>query len=1082
LVIYQNYADRALTLFEDIATMYIVAPKKTVSGNQKEYSKVPLEDGRVLLGFAAVFEGEFSVDWLEELTSLKATVILISLEEAAERQILAKISPGIYAFKDTQEQLKCVNKLSPKEKEQCHQGVAAIFIRELSDDDSKALRIAEHLLHLTNSWKTCEWLLKAGDVFSKSLPTEKAIACFRKVLNDLSDQKGTNEDRLFIKAAMGNSINSIARHNVATDLALLREAKERAKRLNNMSDEILLDMHIAKYERFVSGFNVALESYEQAFAKAKRLGDSKLMASTTMFSTYFLFWQGRFREVVEIYEKSLPDVERRPIGQFPLMVAMMVGCSYAMTGQFAQGLGMANAVRDFCLQKRDFYLSAHAEVNIAIVMLSVNRFDDAIRYSKISLKNAETSGNYTVKLIGTLILSLSYCMKGVYEESLRYLRQFLKNRREGSAGVLLMYPYLMEICWAIETGVLPGLPGLSFEREMEQMLAAKNVYTNGVAYRYQALFGKSTGWTNQKVVQSLTVSAKLLAKSGCRIELFKTQLEFVRYFVSMGDHKKGKTTMRTALDTLPPGHADLIPDDLRNMVSSQDSQGTAPHEILDLTTQMVARQDNIRFFQQIVATANRITGAERGAILLLGEDQNLEVRASKNLTKEHIRHPNFASSKKIIEEVASSGKGRIFEIEQPDDNSLASGEVVRSGICVPVSFDGQVIGVLYHDNRLISNAFKQSDLAYLAYCAALCAVDLDRKKAHQEIRLLHEKYEERRIDRESNSIEVREVEGIVGVSAVLQHVMSQIAQIAKSDSAILILGETGVGKNLVAREIHRQSHRKDGPFITVQCSALTESLITSELFGHEKGAFTGATHREIGRFELADKGTLFLDEIGDLSLEVQARLLRVLQSKEFERVGGGKDTLISNFRLITATNRNLEEEVKAKRFREDLYYRIDVFPLHIPPLRERKEDIPLLANYFVRLYADKQGDSPSVIPREMLEKLVHYDWPGNIRELENVIQRSIVSTSGDRFCLPALKINQRNAAQTTDFCTLREMERRHILEALSIARWKIHGSDGAAKILDINPFTLASRMKKLGINRPTKDKTIDSQWMPQNND
>ncbi len=350
-----------------------------------------------------------------------------------------------------------------------------------------------------------------------------------------------------------------------------------------------------------------------------------------------------------------------------------------------------------------------------------------LRYSKASLKNAEASGNYTVKFLGTLILSLSYCMKGAYEESLRYLRQFLKNRRESIAGVLLMHPYLMEICWATETGVLPGLSGLSFEQEMNQTLATNNVYTNGVAYRYQALFAKSQGLTNQKVVQLLTKSAKLLGKSGCRIELFKTHLEFVRHYLLSGDRKRAKTAMRMAIDILPPAHADLIPDDLRTLVSSQDFQGTAPQEILDLTTQMVAKQDNTKLFQQIVTTANRITGAERGAILLLSEDQNIEVRASKNLTKEHIRHPNFASSRKIIEEVASSGRGRIFEIERAEDGALACRRNRPFGICAPVSLNGQVIGVLYHDNRLIGNAFKQSDLTYLTYCAALCAIDLDKK-------------------------------------------------------------------------------------------------------------------------------------------------------------------------------------------------------------------------------------------------------------------------------------------------------------------------------------------------------------------
>lgn len=1049
-----------------------MASKKVVTENHEEHWKALLEEGRLLLSFAAVFEGEFSVDWLEELTGMKATAILSILEGVVERQILTRVNPGIYVFKDHQEQLRCVNELTPDKREQCRRRVVNILIRELPDDDSKVFKVAEHLLHLSNDWKTCEWLLRAGDAFSRSLPTAKAIVCFQKVLNDLFNQRGDNEDRLFIKAAMGYSINSAARYNIASDLESLKEAKKRSKELNDESSEILLDMHIAKYERFISGFDVALETYKQAFAKAKKSGDYGLMAATTTFSTYFLFWQGRFREVIENYEKSLPDVERFPIGSSPLVAAMMVGCCYAMTGQLAQGLGMADTVRGYCLERHDLYLAAHAGINIATIMLSLNRFDDAVHYSRLSLREAETTNNYSVKLVGTLVLALAYYMKGNLEESLRFLRRFLKNKHEHGNGIkaLLLYPYLMELCWAIETGALPGLAGLSFETEMNRMLSTKNIFIKGVAHRYQALFAKSRGWPSQKITQLLAASVKLLGESGNHFELSKTQFEFARHYVSMGNHKKAKAAMRIALDALSPTHIDLIPDDLRPLISGQDIQGTGPYEILDLTIQMVAKQDDKKLIQQIITTANRIIGAERGAILLLAEDRKIEVRASKNLTTEHIHHPNFADSRKMIEDVVSSGVGRIFEMDLGHDNNLRSEEIIRSSICVPLVLDGRAIGALYHDNRLIGNAFKESDLVYLRYCAALCAIDLDRKKAHREIQLLSERHEESKVAFERNDIEVSKFEGIVGTSPSLQHVMAQVAQAGKSDSAILILGETGVGKNLVAQEIHRQSRRKDGPFVTVQCSALTESLITSELFGHEKGAFTGATHREIGRFELADKGTLFLDEIGDLSLEVQARLLRVLQSKEFERVGGGKNTLTSDFRLITATNRNLEEEIKAKRFREDLYYRINVFSLNVPPLRERKEDIPLLAHYFLRLYADRPDGDPITIPREMLEKLIHYDWPGNVREFENVIQRSIISNSGTHFRFLVPEMNQRRTTQTTGFCTLAEMERRHILEALSITRWKVHGINGAAKILDINPFTLVSRMKKLAIQKPPMGK------------
>jgi len=292
-----------------------------------------------------------------------------------------------------------------------------------------------------------------------------------------------------------------------------------------------------------------------------------------------------------------------------------------------------------------------------------------------------------------------------------------------------------------------------------------------------------------------------------------------------------------------------------------------------------------------------------------------------------------------------------------------------------------------------------------------------------------------------------------------------VDQVAKADTTVLICGETGVGKELVARAIHRHSLRKDKPFIRVQCSALIESLITSELFGHEKGAFTGAINRRIGRFELADGGTIFLDEIGDLPGEVQVRLLRVLQSKEFERVGAS-ETLHSDFRLVAATNHNLEEEVKVCRFRADLYFRLNVFPIFVPPLRERKDDIPILVRYFISIYGTKMGKTFDRIPEEEMSKLIQYDWPGNVRELENIIERGTILSHGPTFYVPKLSIDSLGFGLQKEYLTLRENERHHIESALLKTGWKIRGPGGAAELLEIHPSTLAFKMKKLGVQRP----------------
>jgi transcriptional regulator with GAF, ATPase, and Fis domain len=282
---------------------------------------------------------------------------------------------------------------------------------------------------------------------------------------------------------------------------------------------------------------------------------------------------------------------------------------------------------------------------------------------------------------------------------------------------------------------------------------------------------------------------------------------------------------------------------------------------------------------------------------------------------------------------------------------------------------------------------------------------------------------------------------------------------------VLILGETGVGKELVARAIHHHSHRKDRPFIRVHCSALPESLIASELFGHERGAFTGAVGRRIGRFELADGGTLFLDEIGELPQGIQVLLLRVLQSKEFERVGGS-DTLRSDFRLIAATNADLEGKVKEHQFRADLFYRLNVFPIRVPPLRNRKMDIPLLADFFLKNYTTKLKKSVRHVRDEDLRRLLDYDWPGNVRELENIVERGVLLSSEGYLTVAELGIGRPQDVSRNAPVTLKENERQHILQALQKTNWKVRGPGGAAELLDIHPSTLAFRMEKLGI-RPS---------------
>jgi len=317
-------------------------------------------------------------------------------------------------------------------------------------------------------------------------------------------------------------------------------------------------------------------------------------------------------------------------------------------------------------------------------------------------------------------------------------------------------------------------------------------------------------------------------------------------------------------------------------------------------------------------------------------------------------------------------------------------------------------------------------------------------------------------------------EEIAGQSFALRQVLNEVERVAATDATVLVCGETGTGKELIARAIHRRSARSSGPLVNINCAAIPPGLLESELFGHEKGAFTGAIARRTGRFELAQGGTLFLDEVGEMAPEVQPKFLRLLQEREFERVGGSK-TIRSNARLVAATNRNLDAMVNERSFREDLYYRLSVFPIYLPPLRDRKDDIPQLAYRFMREFAERMNKQVDSISREALSRLVDYDWPGNIRELQNVLERAVILATGSELdvaiteravprppSVPPPAVAKRDSGVHTLW---RDVERAHILSVLERTNWVIAGPNGAAVRLGMKRSTLNFRLKKLGITR-----------------
>ncbi|MGB5896062.1 MAG: sigma 54-interacting transcriptional regulator, partial [Ignavibacteriaceae bacterium] len=428
-------------------------------------------------------------------------------------------------------------------------------------------------------------------------------------------------------------------------------------------------------------------------------------------------------------------------------------------------------------------------------------------------------------------------------------------------------------------------------------------------------------------------------------------------------------------------------------------------------------------------------------------------------SKEEIigKHYNFVLSSKEKNNIENLADILNKENKLPNTNvsiitkNGAERNVFWSNVVIQDS-DGNYTGTIAIGNDLTEKIKAEEDL----------------KKAYEEVEDLKNRLEDEVVYLKKEIVSER-FEEIIGESPALNYVLNRVEEVAESDTTVLLEGDTGVGKERFAQAIHQKSIRKDNPFIIVNCATIPPNLLESELFGFEKGAFTGAEKQRKGRFELSHNGTLFLDEIGDLPLEIQPKLLRVLESGEFERLGGEK-TIKVNVRLITATNKVLKDEVYSGNFREELFYRINVFPISIPTLKQRKSDIPLLVDAFVKNFSKKHRKQIDQIAQNTIVKLQNYDWPGNVRELMNVIERAVITTKGNKLQLvDEFKAPVRmKEEQEGKIRTIEEVEREHILKVLEACNWKISGEDGAAIILGLHANTLRSRMEKLNINKSFK--------------
>ena len=496
--------------------------------------------------------------------------------------------------------------------------------------------------------------------------------------------------------------------------------------------------------------------------------------------------------------------------------------------------------------------------------------------------------------------------------------------------------------------------------------------------------------------------------------------------------------------------------------------------LLEVNNAIISKLDLRALLNAISASLRRVIHHEYTSLALYEEDKNkmrvlaLDFPQGKGLIHEEMLVPldgSIAGSAfrnrrpVVLDHLAMEG------FDSPTSRLMRE-EGVRSVISMPLITHDRALGTMSLAS-LRDGAFQQGDVDLLVQVAGQVAIAVENALAFQEIAELKNKVAQEKLYLEDEIRSEMNFEEIVGESPLLRAVLKHVETVAPTDSTVLIQGETGTGKESIARAIHNLSPRRGHTFVKVNCAAIPAGLLESELFGHERGAFTGAIAQRIGRFELAHGGTIFLDEVGDIPLELQPKLLRVLQEKEFERLGSVR-TIRVDARLVAATNRDLDEMVAARTFRSDLYYRLRVFPLTMPPLRDRQEDIPALVRYFVQKYARRMNRAVETIPSETLDLLVRYSWPGNIRELENLIERAVIVSPGLVLRVPLSELKLTAEPASGDLLTLEAAEREHILKALETTNWVLAGPRGAAARLGMKRTTLQSRIRKLGIARQHK--------------
>ncbi len=844
----------------------------------------------------------------------------------------------------------------------------------------------------------------------------------------------------------------------------LSKALEKAIFLGDLRSKALINLHLGRLYYFSHRRPEALECFQKGTREVERLGDKDIIARSAEFIGLYYFTRGFLKKAYRYFEIGLESHERGKNNKLiDVLSPMWAGYSAAYRGEFSRAIGTLDYYRRICIEKDDLSSAATLRAVLGIVLLMAQKKQEAYHHLKIAEQEAIQFKNPLALYFAGGGISYHLFDNGQVQKAHANSEIIINKAKE--MGVRWQYssPIFIEMFYAFHCAGMPEIAGITFKDEIERILHEPNILMQGVALRLRALISIEVEEKFAPGKKDLELSRHYLTQSGAAIQLAKTLIELARLSLLEGQTEKARQYANTACRELGGYTKEFYPDDLQFLLLSPkgkieniDPGKALLLKFMDVIQMLEPATDLDLILHRVVKAVNRLLGAERGGVIWFGTNSQKtpKLRASHNLTDTDLAVEGFRSNLATIFEAYRTGQPRLLHNKKETKKGWTYQGT--SLLCIPMMVKGEILGVLYYDNSYIDNCFGMLDASNLNEIALQLSSFIER------LSLLVEKFQGQKTDALGNE-EPRKFEKIITQCPAMESILVQAKRVAQTDSSVLVLGETGVGKELFARLIHAKSQRAEKAFIVIDPSTMPETLVESELFGHEKGAFTGADRQRKGRLEMAHTGTLFIDEIGDIPLSIQVKLLRTLQEKTITRVGGTKE-LISDFRLIAATHRDLSQMVADGSFRQDLFYRINVVPLYIPPLRERKEDVAMLGRYFLNRYAIKYHHETLELSKTNEVVLSGYQWPGNIRELKNVIERTVLLSLEDRleFNLPTSKFPQ-GPHPFDDLPTMEDVQKRYILYVLEKTKGKQSGPDGAAQILGMKRSTLYNRMKKLGI-------------------